>query len=141
MIIGRASVNHTFLSPFVCGHVFVYVGILPHVKIVDGKLTGEVIGPIVDAQRKADLLVSIAKREGIPQTQIVAVGDGANDLLMLSRAGLGVAFNAKPKVQQVAKYRLNQPSLSTLLYVMGFTHSQIASLLRYDDSNKLDSMK
>lgn len=91
-------------------------------------MTGEVVGSIVDAQRKADILKLLAQSENIPRSQIVAVGDGANDLLMLGEAGLGVAFNAKPKVQLAAKYCLNQPSLSTLLYLMGFTHSQLVTL-------------
>jgi phosphoserine phosphatase SerB len=98
-------------------------------EIVDGALTGEVVGPIVDAQRKADLLESIALEENILLSQVIAVGDGANDVLMLARAGLGIAFNAKPNVQQVVEHRLNQPSLSTILYLMGFTHSQLATLL------------
>lgn len=62
-------------------------------------LTGELEGPIVNAERKAALLQEIAMREAIPLKQVLAVGDGANDLLMLDKAGLGVAFNAKPVVQ------------------------------------------
>ena len=62
-------------------------------------LTGELTGPIVNAERKAALLEEIAMKEGIPIKQVIAIGDGANDLLMLKKAGLGVAFNAKPIVQ------------------------------------------
>src|SRR5262249_17370850 len=62
----------------------------------DGKLTGRVLGPIVNAQRKADILVGLSKREGVPLDQVIAIGDGANDLLMLQKAGHGIAFHAKP---------------------------------------------
>ncbi len=68
-------------------------------------LTGELSGPIVNAERKAALLEEIALREGIALKQVLAVGDGANDLLMLEKAGLGVAFNAKPVVQLEVRRR------------------------------------
>lgn len=93
-----------------------------------GTLTGEVEGDIVDAQRKADLLVEIAAQEGIDRRQTLAVGDGANDLIMMGEAGLGVAFNAKPRVQLEAEARLNGESLIDLLFLMGFTAEEIAVL-------------
>jgi phosphoserine phosphatase len=91
-------------------------------------LTGEVTGTIVDAQHKADLLVEIADKEGIDRRQTLAVGDGANDLIMMGVAGLGVAFNAKPRVQLEAKARLNGESLLDLLFLMGFTAEEVAIL-------------
>ena len=73
----------------------------------DGKtFTGETVGPIVDGVRKAELLDVIAQAEGVTPKQVIAVGDGANDLWMLNKAGLGIAFNAKPRVQEqvIMKY-------------------------------------
>ena len=95
------------------------------VEIEDGKLTGKVKGTIVGQQRKHDLLVEIAAKEKIDLSQVVAVGDGANDLLMLGRAGLGVAWNAKPRVQMEAAARLNGERLSDLLYLFGVTAEEI----------------
>ncbi|KAI9503157.1 HAD-like domain-containing protein [Coemansia spiralis] len=95
----------------------------------DGKnLTGETFGPVVDAVRKAELLEVIAQAEGIAIDQVVAVGDGANDLLMLGKASLGIAFNAKPRVQQQARARINQKSLANILYLMGYSESEAAEL-------------
>ncbi|KAJ1846247.1 Phosphoserine phosphatase [Coemansia sp. RSA 2703] len=95
----------------------------------DGKsLTGVTVGPVVDATRKAELLEVIAQAEGIALDQVVAVGDGANDLLMLGKASLGIAFNAKPRVQQQARARINQKSLANILYLMGYSESEAAEL-------------
>lgn len=96
----------------------------------DGKLTGEVSGPIVDASRKASLLLEIAKSHNIDISQVIAVGDGANDLLMMNEAALGVAFNAKPRVQLEAAARLNSESLLDLLFLFGFTEEEAAVLIR-----------
>lgn len=98
------------------------------VVIEDGKLTGEVAGVIVGKERKRELLVEIAAKEKISLSQAVAVGDGANDLLMLSTAGLGVAWNAKPRVQMEAAARLNGENLQDLLYLFGLTGEEIAAL-------------
>ncbi|KAJ1645043.1 Phosphoserine phosphatase [Coemansia asiatica] len=95
----------------------------------DGKnLTGVTVGPVVDATRKAELLEVIAQAEGIALDQVVAVGDGANDLLMLGKASLGIAFNAKPRVQQQARARINQKSLANILYLMGYSESEASEL-------------
>ncbi|KAG5926596.1 hypothetical protein E4U42_003131 [Claviceps africana] len=98
------------------------------VVIEDGKLTGETKGKIVGKERKRDLLVEIAAKEKIELAQAVAVGDGANDLLMLGEAGLGVAWNAKPVVQMEADARLNSSSMLDLLYLFGFTAEEIRML-------------
>lgn len=95
------------------------------VVIEDGKLTGEVKGIIVGKERKAELLQEIAKKEGVGLAQVVAVGDGANDLQMMATAGLGVAWNAKPRVQMEAGARLNGESLLDLLFLFGFTRAEI----------------
>ncbi|KAH6887969.1 HAD-like domain-containing protein [Thelonectria olida] len=100
------------------------------VVIENDKLTGEVQGIIVGKERKRDLLLEIAKKEGIDLLQVVACGDGANDLLMLEKAGLlGVAWNAKPRVQMEADARLNGESLLDMLYLFGFTSEEIDQLI------------
>lgn len=96
---------------------YVYANKLP---IANGVVTGEVELPIVDGQRKADLLREIAQREGISLEQTIAVGDGANDLPMLSIAGLGIAFRAKPLVKQSAKQAISNLGLDGILYLLGF---------------------
>jgi phosphoserine phosphatase len=87
--------------------------------IADGRASGEVIGRIVDGARKAELLKEIAAKEGIPLEQVVAVGDGANDLPMLGLAGMGVAFHAKPVVREKARYSVTHVGLDGLLYLLG----------------------
>jgi len=89
-------------------------------QIVDGLVTGVAVEPIVDAQRKADLLRELVAREGLSLEQSIAVGDGANDLPMLAIAGLGVAFRAKPLVKQSAKQAISTLGLDGLLYLLGF---------------------
>ncbi len=88
-------------------------------EVVDGKCTGVAIEPIVDAQRKADLLAELARKEGLQMEQTIAVGDGANDLPMLAIAGLGVAFRAKPLVRQSAKQAISTLGLDGVLYLLG----------------------
>jgi phosphoserine phosphatase len=88
-------------------------------EIVDGKLTGKVIEPIVDADRKAELLKSIADKENISLEQCIAVGDGANDLAMLNAAGLGIAFHAKPIVKESAEQSISTLGLDSILYLLG----------------------
>ncbi|KAK7946526.1 uncharacterized protein PG986_010847 [Apiospora aurea] len=94
-----------------------------------GRFTGEVQGRIVGKERKRELLLEIAEKEGIALSQVVAVGDGANDLLMMDAAGLGVAWNAKPRVQMEACARLNGESLMDLLYLFGFTREDLETLV------------
>lgn len=87
-------------------------------EIIDGKLTGQVLGAVVDAQTKAEVVQQIARQYQIPPRQTVAIGDGANDLPMLAEAALGVAFHAKAKVQAQAKAAIRQGSLLQLLYLL-----------------------
>lgn len=89
-------------------------------EIVDGRMTGRVTGQVVDGKRKAELLEQIARKEGIRLEQTVAVGDGANDLPMLGRAGLGIAFRAKPIVRESARQAISTLGLDAILYLMGF---------------------
>ena len=88
-------------------------------EVVDGKVTGVAVEPIVDAQRKADLLRELAQKEGLSLEQTIAVGDGANDLPMLAIAGLGVAFRAKPLVKKSAKHAFLTLGLDGVLYLLG----------------------
>lgn len=87
--------------------------------IVDGRVTGEVVGQVVDGARKAELLRMLAEKQGISLQQVIAVGDGANDLPMLSIAGLGVAFRAKPLVRQNATQAISSVGLDGILYLLG----------------------
>lgn len=91
----------------------------------DRKLTGLTVGPIVDAEYKQSQLLKIARDVKASTHSTIAVGDGSNDLLMLESAGLGVAFNAKPAVQERSKVRINQRSLKNVLYLLGFDDDQI----------------
>ena len=106
------------------GFDYVYANDL---EIVDGKLTGRYLGDIVDGKRKAELLRIIAQVENINIAQTIAVGDGANDLPMLSTAGLGIAFHAKPKVKQTARQSISTIGLDGVLYFLGFKDSFIGS--------------
>lgn len=94
-------------------------------EVVDGKLTGRHLGDIVDGKRKAELLRLIAQVENVDIRQTVAVGDGANDLPMISMAGLGIAFHAKPKVKATAKQSISTIGLDGILYFLGYKDSYL----------------
>ncbi len=94
-------------------------------EVHEGLLTGRVTGLIVDRKGKAELVRKIAELEEIPLDQVVAIGDGANDLDMLNAAGLGIAFNAKPVVQEAADTTLNVPYLDAILFVLGVRRTDI----------------
>ncbi|MFQ7114334.1 phosphoserine phosphatase SerB, partial [Hallella bergensis] len=91
----------------------------------DGKLTGRYVGEIVDGKRKAELLKLIAQVERVNLAQTIAVGDGANDLPMISEAGLGIAFHAKPRVVANARQSINTLGLDGVLYFLGFKDSYL----------------
>jgi len=94
-------------------------------EMIDGQLTGELVGEFVDGARKATFLKTIAEAEGIPLSQVVAVGDGANDLEMLATAGLGIAFNAKPIVNERADTAISVPYLDAILFTMGIRRQHV----------------
>jgi phosphoserine phosphatase len=93
--------------------------------IADGRLTGRIVGPVVDRAGKADALRRFAAEAGVALGATVAVGDGANDLDMLSAAGLGIAFNAKPVVQRAADTAVNVPYLDTVMYLLGISREDV----------------
>ncbi len=94
-------------------------------EIVDGKLTGRVVGEIIDRAAKARSLRAFADEVGVPLEQTIAVGDGANDIDMLTAAGLGIAFNAKPALREVADTALSYPFLDAVLFILGVTREEI----------------
>ncbi len=108
------------------GFDYAYANVL---EIANGKLTGKVIDPIVTPQRKADLLETIAQQEGIALEQTIAIGDGANDLGMLDRAGLGIAFHAKAKLRKAADTSVSAGGLDRVLYLLGLHERDIDELL------------
>ena len=93
--------------------------------IENGKVTGEVSEPIVDAERKAELLEVIALRQGFSLDQTIAVGDGANDLKMLAKAGMGIAFRAKPLVRAQARQAISTSGLDGVLYLLGYQQQDL----------------
>ncbi|OBB61393.1 phosphoserine phosphatase SerB [Mycobacterium sp. 852013-51886_SCH5428379] len=101
-------------------------------EIVDGLLTGRVVGEVVDRPGKAKALRDFAQQVGVPMEQTVAVGDGANDIDMLTAAGLGVAFNAKPALREVADASLSHPYLDTVLFLLGITRGEIEAADAHD---------
>ena len=94
-------------------------------EIIDGKITGKVLDPIIDRAAKATALQDFAKIEGVQLEQTIAIGDGANDLDMISIAGLGIAFNAKPAVKAAADSSVSAPYLDSVLYLLGITREEV----------------
>src|SRR3954467_3972670 len=97
-------------------------------EIVDGRLTGRIVGPVVDRAGKAEALRYFAEQVGVPLESGVAIGDGANDLDMLEIAGLGIAYNAKALVQEAADTTVNVPYLDAIMYLLGITREEIEAL-------------
>jgi phosphoserine phosphatase len=99
-----------------------------NLEVAGGKLTGRVVGPIVNGQRKAELLETIAQAEGVLLDQVIAVGDGANDALMLERAGLGIAFHAKAKLRERADTSISGAGLDAILYLLGLSARELQEI-------------
>jgi phosphoserine phosphatase len=94
-------------------------------EIIDGKLTGKLVGPIIDREGKRQALIDFATEFNIPNRRTIAIGDGANDIDMISEAGLGVAFNAKLALRESADTTVNVPYLDSVLYLLGITRDEI----------------
>ena len=94
-------------------------------EIVDGRLTGRIVGPVIDRAAKAQALRDFASEMGVQEAAVIAIGDGANDLDMLSAAGLGIAFNAKPVVRDAADTAVNVPYLDSIIYLLGISREEV----------------
>jgi phosphoserine phosphatase len=105
-------------------------------EIVDGRLTGGLVGPILDRVGKADALIRFAAAAGVPQSRTIAVGDGANDLDMLAAAGLGIAFNAKPVVREAADTALTVPYLDAILFLLGISRGEVETADQLDQAGE-----
>ncbi len=114
------------IGPLAAGLGIDYVA-ANELEIVSGKLTGRLSGPVIDRAGKASALHRFAADAGVPLSQTVAVGDGANDLDMIAAAGLGVAFNAKPVVRDAADTSLSVPYLDAILYLLGISSDDVAA--------------
>jgi phosphoserine phosphatase len=99
-------------------------------EVIDGVLTGQIQGDVIDRNAKAQALIRFAQEFDIPIERTIAIGDGANDIDMMSVAGLGIAFNAKPAVQKAADTSVNVPYLDSILYLLGITRGEIEQLNR-----------
>jgi len=106
-------------------------------ELADGRLTGRVVGEVVDRPGKAAALRRFAATAGVRLSETVAIGDGANDLDMLAAAGLGVAFNAKPMVRAAADTAVNVPFLDTILFLLGIPREEVEEL---DDVDKVEQI-
>ncbi len=105
-------------------------------EIKDGHLTGQVVGTPVDGERKAALVKEIAEAESIRLNQVIVIGDGANDLPMMGLAGLGIAFNAKPRVREMAPYNINRKGLDSILFLLGVSEQEIEQVEALSGDNQ-----
>jgi phosphoserine phosphatase len=96
-------------------------------EIVDGRLTGRIVGDVVDRAGKAAALRQFAAEVGVPEGSVIAIGDGANDLDMLNAAGLGIAYNAKPVVRDAADTAVNVPYLDAIIYLLGISREEVVA--------------
>ena len=126
--IAMVSGGFDYFIKKLCDRYELDYGIANRLKIENGVVTGELEGKIIDAEGKENALVSLAKKEGFSLRQVVAVGDGANDIKMLARAGLGIAFNAKPIVQRQAQASINLHDLKLILYFLGINGLDLQEL-------------
>jgi phosphoserine phosphatase len=116
--ISIVSGGFMFICERICKRLGADFAFANQLEIKEGKATGQVISPIINAEHKAEILEALTKKEGISLDQVWAVGDGANDVLMLKKSGFGIAFNAKPALKERADFALNQESLWPIIYLL-----------------------
>jgi phosphoserine phosphatase len=123
--VGIVSGGFTQITDALVAELGIHYSAANTLEVVDGRLTGRLVGPVVDRAGKAEALERFAAAAGVPLAQTVAIGDGANDLDMLARAGLGVAFNAKPLVREAADAALSVPYLDAILFLLGISREEV----------------
>ncbi|MDT4924635.1 MAG: phosphoserine phosphatase [Pseudonocardiales bacterium] len=123
--VGVVSGGFTFVTDRFVAELGLDFAAANELEVVDGVVTGRIVGPIIDRAGKAAALEQFAERFGVPLSQTVAVGDGANDIDMLEVAGLGVAFNAKAALRAAADATVSLPYLDTVLFVLGISHEDV----------------
>jgi phosphoserine phosphatase len=126
MTVGVVSGGFTVFTDRLVERLDLDHAVANELEIVDGVVTGELVGPVVDRQRKAQVLRELCAAHGVPVEQSVAIGDGANDLDLLAAAGLGIAFNAKPVVRDAADTSLSVPYLDAALFLLGIPREDIS---------------
>jgi phosphoserine phosphatase len=124
--VGVVSGGFTAVISRFVGELALDFAVANELEIVDGVLTGQLVGPVVDGAGKAEALARFADKFGVPMSQTVAVGDGANDIAMLEQAGLGIAFNGKAALRAAADAAVNLPHLDSVLFVLGISADEIA---------------
>jgi phosphoserine phosphatase len=123
--VGVVSGGFTFVTDHFVSELGLDFAAANELEVVDGVVTGRILGEIVDRPGKAAALRRFADEFGVPLSQTVAVGDGANDIDMLETAGLGVAFNAKSALRDAADATVNLPYLDTVLFVLGISGDDV----------------
>ena len=126
--IALVSGGFSYFIEKLCSRYNLDYGVANQLKIENGVVTGELEGKIIDGEAKEEVLVSLAEKEGFSLRQVVAVGDGANDIKMLAKAGLGIAFNAKPIVQRQAHASINLSDIKLILYFLGINGKDLQEL-------------
>jgi phosphoserine phosphatase len=137
--IALVSGGFQFFIDKICDNYGLDYGIANQLKVENGRVSGDLEGQVIDAEAKERTLISLAKKEGFSLRQVVAVGDGANDIKMLARAGLGIAFNAKPIVQQQAQASINQSDLRLILYFLGINGRDLQELNELVEGGRVQS--
>ena len=125
--LGLVSGGFDYFSDFLKEKLGLDFSYANQLEIKNGALTGKVLGKIVDNTYKAKIVNMVSSEEGVLLDQTVAIGDGANDVLMLGQAGLGIAYNAKEKLERAANMSLGRARLKNILYILGISEEEMGS--------------